>query len=396
MKILTAFGKHQYGDPARGESTEFAAFLPALKNLGHEVVHFELWNKSKYLNYADLNDKLIRTILREKPDILFAIPLHYEIWLETLQLIRRYTKTRTICWTTDDSWKYREVSRFIGKSYHLITTTYADKLPLYRKDGIHHVHLSQWAANSMQMQAPLAAKDCIYEVTFIGEAHGDRKKRIDALRQKGLNVKCFGHGWPAGPIPAESIPEIMRKSIISLNFANSKGKRQIKARTFEVPGAGGFLLSEAVDTIEHYYQVGNEIDCFGSIDELVQKIRYYLSHLEERDRIAFRGYLRTKSDHTYEKRFEKILKAVKLDPHNGNDPEPINLMEAFQEIKQRHCLTRSMEIARCGLVHPAMWIWGKRRGVRAARRLTYEISWRILREGTYTAAGLPGRLFPEI
>ena len=40
------------------------------------------------------------------------------------------------------------------------------------------------------------------------------------------------------------IPEIMRQSVISLNFSNSRQGRQIKARTFEVPGAGGFLMTE--------------------------------------------------------------------------------------------------------------------------------------------------------
>ena len=50
MKILLALGKYQYGDKRRGISTEYEAFKPAIENLQHSVVHFELWDKSKYKN----------------------------------------------------------------------------------------------------------------------------------------------------------------------------------------------------------------------------------------------------------------------------------------------------------------------------------------------------------
>jgi spore maturation protein CgeB len=47
-------------------------------------------------------------------------------------------------------------------------------------------------------------------------------------------------------------------------------------------------------------------------------------------------------------------------------------------------------IVACGIL-----LFGKKKGPRAARRLVYEISWRIFREKTYSASGLPGRMFPK-
>jgi spore maturation protein CgeB len=38
-------------------------------------------------------------------------------------------------------------------------------------------------------------------------------------------------------------------------------------------------------------------------------------------------------------------------------------------------------------------LWGRYRGGRAARRILFEFSWRIFGETTYSARGLPGRLF---
>ena len=52
MKILCVFGKHHYGRPALGIGIEYAAFTSALRRLGHEVVHFESWDRSLYCDYA--------------------------------------------------------------------------------------------------------------------------------------------------------------------------------------------------------------------------------------------------------------------------------------------------------------------------------------------------------
>ena len=45
------------------------------------------------------------------------------------------------------------------------------------------------------------------------------------------------------------------------------------------------------------------------------------------------------------------------------------------------------------LAAPAVAAWGRRRGRRAARRVLFELSWRLAGERTYTSRGCPGRLF---
>ena len=75
MKILCVFGKHQYGDASRGVGTEYAAFVPTLERLGHQVVHFESWDRSGYRGLADMNQKLLPTLraLLAQPDRLAAM-----------------------------------------------------------------------------------------------------------------------------------------------------------------------------------------------------------------------------------------------------------------------------------------------------------------------------------
>jgi len=395
MKILCVFGKHQYGDVSRGLGTEYAAFVPALRRLGHEVVHFDSWDRSLYRNFWALNQALLETVFSESPHVMLAVQLNYEIWLETLEIIKERSNTATICWTTDDSWKYREVSRFIGKFYHAMTTTYEEALPKYRRDGVQNVLLTQWAANSAYLRRPLASRECLYHVSFVGAAHGNRRQRIADLRNRGIGVTCFGFGWPAGSVPFERIPEIIRKSVISLNFANSRGRNQIKARTFETPGAGGFLLSEYAPGLEKYYVTGKEIQTFEKTAELAQKIRHYLAHPDERDRIANAGFERTARDHTYEIRMKALLDFALAAKLETTVVSPKTAESQFEMAPQTHRMTRTLRFLRLFFVTPAIAIWGKKRGLRAARRLVFELSWRIFGKKTFTASGWPGRMFPE-
>ena len=393
VKILCVFGKHQYGDASRGIGTEYAAFLPALKRLGHEVIHFESWNRSYYRDFLELNRALLDTIENQRPEIMLVVQMLYEIWLETLEIIKARGDVATICWTTDDSWKYREVSRFIGHGYHGMTTTYESIVPMYHRDGIPNVLLTQWAANVDHLCEPFPASSCRYPVTFVGAAHGDRRKRVDELRRSGVEVTCFGHGWPSGSISANDIPRIMQESVISLNFANSKGENQVKARIFEVSGAGGFLLTEDVHGLSKFYVPDKEIVTFTTNDELVNKINYYLIHAGVRDKIARAGFERTRREHTYDFRLKEVLEFALQSQKNDIASVRISQAPSFEKASYLYHANLFMKVLRAVLLLLCVAVWGRRRGRRAARRILFELSWRLFGDKTFSSAGWPGILF---
>jgi spore maturation protein CgeB len=401
VKILCVFGKHQYGDPSRGVGIEYAAFLPALARLGHEVLHFESWDISAYGDgHEELNRALLAVVESQRPDILLAVQWQYELWLETLLILRARNDLATICWTTDDSWKYRQASRFLGTAFHAMTTTYPDVVAHYHQDGIPDVLLTQWAANAEWLQDPLPSEMCRHAVSFVGAAHGNRAERVAALRAQGIDVACFGHGWPGGTVPAERIPQIIRESVISLNFSNNFGRglgqNQVKARTFEVPGAGGFLLTEHAPGLENYYLIGREIDVFHDSEELLRKVSYFLKHPAERDRIARAGFARTKQNHTYDIRMKEVLAFALAARDRSIGSSPRTAAPSIEQAVQSHRPSFFLRALRLLLYGPCRLVWGPLRGRRAARRLVYELSWRLAGRKTYTSAGWPGRMFPGV
>lgn len=396
MNILLACGKHQYGRPERGLGTEFHAFLPAFEALGHSVGHFELWDRTAHADFVELNRRLLLAVLESRPDVLVTVPMHFEIWSETLGLIRRHLPTRTICWTTDDSWKFWEFSRFVGRDYDLITTTYPHIVAEYKKAGLDNVWLTQWAAGTLDLRPPMPASECRFPVTFVGAAHGDRRQTMAALRAAGLSVECFGHGWEHGPVAAEDIPEICRRSFLSLNFANARGGAQLKARTFEIPGAGGCLLTEQAPGLERWYVPGEEVLVFSNLPELVNTVRWLRSEPERRDAITRRGHERTVREHTYVQRFGPMLAKVAVirpGPGSGWPSDPTRLLAIFDRLSRAHRVTFPLSLLRLLLLLVGRMVGGAFRQGRVARRLLFEVSWRLCRGRTYRAQGLPGRFF---
>lgn len=391
MKVLCVFGEHQYGDPPRGLGTEYTTFIPALRQLGYEVLHFESWNKRMYRDLAELNSKLLNVVESFRPDVMLTVHMEYELWLETLEVIRARGDVATISWAADDSWKYRQVSRFVGPAYHAMTTTYAHVMPRYHADGMLNVLLTQWAVSAVWLREPLPASQCIYPVSFVGAAHGDRKSMVATLQKAGIEVACFGHGWPKGSVPMDEIPDIMRNSVISLNFSNSRGENQIKARTFEVPGAGGFLLTDEAQGLDRFYRPGTEIAVFNGTDDLVGKILHFLSHSAERDAIARSGYERTCREHTYEQRMARVIEyALKAKMDSSPNTAP-----SFDKALRAHRMTLGLRMLRTVLLTIGNLIYGAEKAPRAARRLVFELSWRLMGKHTFTATGWPGRMFPH-
>ena len=388
MKVLCVFGEYQYGDAMRGRSLEAACFIPALEAEGHEVRLFDSWMKGRFNSHKELNSALYELVNLWRPDVLLSVVMDVEIWSETLAAIRRLG-VRAVSWGADDTWKWRQVSRFVAHDYDGMISTHAGAIAAYQEEGIRHVALSQWAAPDPSFRPPLPAASCTYQVSFIGMAYGDRRRYILALQRAGCEVSCFGHHWPGGSIAHEEIPRIMQKSIISLNFSKGLygGPNQIKARVFEVPGAGGFLLTEDSPGLAQWYRLGDEIDVFSDSESLVERVRYYLSNPAIRDACTHRAYDRTRHEHTYRIRMRAVMAfAVSLPAVSlGTDD--------FDQAKRNHRSSWHLSVIKWILTRCCRLIWGEERSAAIARRIAFEVSWRLSGRHTFTAQGWFGRMF---
>jgi spore maturation protein CgeB len=189
--------------------------------------------------------------------------------------------------------------------------------------------MSQWAA----IETPSAKFEKYeFDVSFVGGAHVTRKWFVSELQKRGINVACFGHGWPNGSVSSTRMYEIFRRSKINLNLSNSKtldirfllsslknlyiGLRaskdapQVKARNFEILQAGGFQISDYVPSLEMYLDIGKDIVCYKNVEEAAMLINYYLKMEEEREQIRAQGEQTVRQGHTYTHRLLSMMKEV--------------------------------------------------------------------------------------
>ncbi len=328
MKILYVAMADDYGDPSRGPSFEETNFRSALDGMGHEVVPFDFMAEKKAHGKGEMNRRLLAAAEEASPDLSFFVLFEDEIDTDTIRGVSR-AGGPTVNWFTDDHWRFDRFSRHFAPAFDWSVTTDRDSLPKYEAIGYENVILSQWACNRYAYDR--TADELEYDVTFIGQSYGDRPATVERLRAEGIDVRCWGFGWPGGRIEHDEMVRVFGASRINLNLSSAftpgrlpvrllrrltgrkeERKSQIKGRTFEVPGSGGFLLTDRVAYLEDYLTPGKEIALFESPDDLVAQVSWWLDHEDERARVADAGYRRVRAEHTYDHRFAAIFERIGL------------------------------------------------------------------------------------
>lgn len=331
MRILYVAMVNDYGDPDRGLSFEETNFRSALDGVGHEVVPFDFMERTRQVGRRRMQADLLRLAAQIKPDVAFFCLFTDEIDTATIEGVRREGDCPTVNWFADDHWRFDIFTRHMAPAFDLAVTTDEDSLPKYAAAGIERVHLSQWACNRYAYDRTGGPTE--HSVTFVGQPHAERGAIIERLRSAGHEVECWGQGWPAGRLDHEGMVRVFGSSRVNLNLSNSslpantlrvrigrllgrgpKGPRpaQIKGRNFEVPGCGGFLLTERVPHLERYFELGSEIGVYDGEEDLVEQVGHWLGHEEQRATVAEAGYRRTMAEHTYDHRFTSIFAAMGL------------------------------------------------------------------------------------
>jgi len=327
MNVIVVAMLYDYGIEERGYSWEYYNFYQPLKEMYGDVRLFDFMTVFRQKGKQVMNEELLHLVKESRPDLVMFSLYTNQFIPETVDGLRKYTKT--LCFFHDDGWRV-EFSRFWARHFDWFTTTDSHRVQEYRYLGYDNAMHFPYACNpAIYKKLNLPKK---YDVSFVGLANPYRKWFIRKLEKAGISVYAGGSGWPAGHLAQEEMIRVFNQSKINLNLSNSKSWdvryllslisspgalyvwlrspkniEQMKARPFEINGCGGFQLSHYVDGLEHCYEVGQEIVVYLDVDDLIGKVKYYLTHDDEREAIADGAYRRTLAEHTYAQRFQSIF-----------------------------------------------------------------------------------------
>jgi spore maturation protein CgeB len=111
-----------------------------------------------------------------------------------------------------------------------------------------------------------------------------------------------------GPLWCEDMGKAIQANKVVLGLLNHDNRDQHTSRTFEIPACGGFMLAERTDEHREYFAEDREAVYFSSLEELVDKARFYSTHARQRAAIAGRGHERcVQGGHRYVDRARDLL-----------------------------------------------------------------------------------------
>lgn len=154
------------------------------------------------------------------------------------------------------------------------------------------------------------------DVLFIGNKYGIRAKIIRELSEKwGVNVECYGAGWPNGPATAELCAELFKRARIILGVGtvgHCDDVFTMKLRDFDAPMSGALYLTHRCADLTRLYQEGVEIECYATSEEAACKVHHYLAHPVDSMRIAAAGHAKALSRDTWTCRLEEVLSRLEI------------------------------------------------------------------------------------
>lgn len=103
------------------------------------------------------------------------------------------------------------------------------------------------------------------------------------------------------------MPIIFHQSKINLNLTAKSIRSGLSLRIFDVLGCEGFLITNYQAELPEHFNIGEDLEAYTSLDDLIGKCEYYLSHDKDRQEIAHNGFEKVKKYHTYDIRLTQML-----------------------------------------------------------------------------------------
>ncbi|MFF2479678.1 glycosyltransferase [Paenibacillus sp. NPDC058071] len=142
---------------------------------------------------------------------------------------------------------------------------------------------------------------------------------VHPLLKHGFRIDFYGRNWSRmkpflgrsipkssikGHIPYKKVNEVFSSAKIVLGLQNYTD--MLTQRTFETLGSEGFFLTSDTPAVRALLKPGRDVVVSSSPIQTLEKVRYYLKHEKERERIRLNGR-RAIAKHTYTERAKFLL-----------------------------------------------------------------------------------------
>jgi spore maturation protein CgeB len=281
-----------------------------------------------------INQTLIPHLAEFQPDLLWIekattiLPSTYK------QIKQQFPPLKIVYYSEDDVYLFDNRSVYLKHSFPLFDAVFTTKprnvQELPRIGAKNVVCIFQAYDRNIHRPISLSKEDrqCWgADVGFVGFFERNRAEQMLFLAQQGIKVRIWGFNWQdwvnkhpnliveGTPVFNEDFVKVLNATLINLNFLRKANRDRHTSRSLEIPACQGFMLAERTDEHLQLFEEGKEAEFFESPEELLQKVKYYLAHDAERQRIAKAGRDRCiDSGYSHRDRLKEMLEKIELNP----------------------------------------------------------------------------------
>ncbi len=334
MKILFS----GYHNPNFITITEYIE--QAIQTLGHDLIVFDdrqhiipgrIRRRIKWVHELDLkhiNKQFVSLSLNTRPDLVIVTGGH-RIQAQSIKTLRENGIPAAL-WTIDAPKNFLPIQQ-VAAAYRYVFCQGSEAIHLLSGNNIQNAHWLPMACDpSFHHPVELTPKEQEKygnNIVFVGSYYPNRYTLFKKLI--GFDFGIWGPGWnklektsdlrshikgehtkPSEWIKIYSASKI----VLASHYQDPENKYQVfqaSPRIFEAMACGAFAISDYQKDVFDLFNDGEHLVGFNNANELIEKIKYFIHHSDEREKIASRGRREVLKYHRYDNRIEELLSIVR-------------------------------------------------------------------------------------
>ncbi|HLF97415.1 MAG TPA: glycosyltransferase [Methylococcaceae bacterium] len=276
------------------------------------------------------NRELAALAARLKPEVMFTVKGNY-ISRETLDAVRKQGVC-TVNYYPDFRFGYKSVNRESFKGYSLFVTTKSFQVPCLAEelgqDRVRFLHHGYVSAVHYPPSSP--HRDENIDILYVGNHSQEKERWLTQVSDRfpDLLMRIYGNRWKECVKQGSLMQRIAGYAITGADYAGAVFNAKINlavhmgcadvtnwedlvsTRTFEIPACKGFMLHIDNPEVRELFSVGSEIDVFRDLDELCDRIEFYLPKVDLRREMAEKAYRRCVPAYSYDERARALAEWI--------------------------------------------------------------------------------------
>ena len=281
-------------------------------------------------NYLEMVSQIVVESIREKPiDILICLA-QAPITPTALANLRKMGVV-TVLWFVEDYLRFTYWKQMAPFYDFIFTIQTGECVDAIKKAGCQNVYYLPVACDEKIHVKQNLSKEDIKRwgspISFFGAGYHNRQQFFASMCE--LPFKIWGTEWPTCKpfdrmvqeggrrLTPQEYTKVFNATTININLHSSTecdgvdpSGDFVNPRTVELASSKAFQLVDKRKLLPDMFKEGEEIITFSNRDELLEKIDYYLTHEDDRQKVIEKSYKRAMKDHTYTSRIREMLSYI--------------------------------------------------------------------------------------